>query len=263
MNTEYSILVNSTDSYDDCWGPFFTLFKAYWPDCQQKIYLNTEHKDFAFPGLDIRPTQASLRTGQAELTWSECFLNAFDTIESDYVLYLQEDYFLKGFAQPAKIQELVNLMQAHDITYVGLSDPGNLGPFTPSFHPDLWTVGQKDAYRISLQASLFNKEKMRRYVRKHENPWQFEYFGNKRAHRVKDSFYTLNRDLYPHNDLFPYDATGIVSKQWDKKVVLELFEKHHIDIDYAQRGFFTPTTQKPKRKPITVENVLSRLKSLI
>lgn len=266
MRTNFSILVNSTDSYEDCWLPFFKLFKAYWPECDHRIWLNTEYKDFSFPGLNITALQGAIALGKEKPTWSESFLHAFDTIDTDIILYLQEDYFFKGPVQQEKVQELVDLMQQHELTYVGLTDFGNIGPFKPSFHPDLWEVGQKDQYRISLQASLFNKHGMRQYVRKHENPWQFEFFGNKRARRTPDSFFTVNRDLYSlhGNAIIPYDPTGIISGQWEQAVVENLFANHGIEVDFGQRGFFQPNPNKPYvRKPITMSNIVSRVKSLL
>jgi hypothetical protein len=266
MRTSFSILVNSTDSYEDCWLPFFKLFKVYWPDCKHQIWLNTEYKDFSFPGLNVKALQSAKALGKEKPTWSESFLHAFDTIESDIILYLQEDYFFKGAVQQEKVKKLVDLMYEHELTYVGLTDFGNIGPFQPSFHPDLWQVDQNDAYRISLQASLFNKHGMRKYVRKHENPWQFEFFGNKRARRTADSFFTVNRDLYSlqNNAIIPYEPTGIISGQWEQAVVEKLFAEHGIEMDYSRRGFFQPDPNKRRvRKPITVDNILSRVKSLL
>ena len=50
---KYSVLVNTCDKFEDCWNPFFKLFCMYWQDYKGKIYLNTEYKDYSFPGLDI------------------------------------------------------------------------------------------------------------------------------------------------------------------------------------------------------------------
>lgn len=266
MRTTFSILVNSTDSYEDCWEPFFKLFAAYWPACPHPIWLNTENKDFSFPGLHITALQGAKALGKPKPTWSESLLHAFDTIETDIILYLQEDYFLKGPVQQEKVQQLVDTMRWYDLTYLGLTDFGNSGPFRPSFHPELWEVGQQDQYRISLQASLFNKHGMRPYVRKHEDPWQFEFFGTKRARRTPDTFLTVNRDLFSlqQNAIFPYEATGIVNGQWEQAIVEELFAAHRIEVDFERRGFFQPNPAKQHvRKPITVSNIVSRVKSLL
>lgn len=43
---KYALLVNTCDKFEDCWIPFFSLLKKYWPDCSGKIYLNTEYKSY-------------------------------------------------------------------------------------------------------------------------------------------------------------------------------------------------------------------------
>lgn len=258
MPISYSILVNSSDSYSDCWEPFFTLFAQYWPHCPHKIYLNTEHKSFAYPGLAIEATQVSQRTGRNSLPWSECLLQAFDTIETDIVLYLQEDFFLRDYVPHERIQYFVNLMQEHEITYLGLVDSGSQGPFDASFHPELWAIKEQDPYQISLQACLLNKHKFRRYVRQYEDPWQFD----QQAYQPPDAFYTVNRRLYAGaTSLVPYAPTGIIEGQWNQEVVVELFAQHHLVVDYSHRGFYSPNRPRPTRQPLTFKNSLSRLLS--
>jgi len=51
----FSIFLNSTDSFEDCWLPFFTLIKKFWPNLEYKIYLNTETKEYYSKGLNISP----------------------------------------------------------------------------------------------------------------------------------------------------------------------------------------------------------------
>ncbi len=266
-NTQFSVFVNSTDHYSDTWEPFFTLFKKFWPEYQGKIYLNTEEKVFEFPGLDIVSTQVARFKSKDKLTWGQCLLYGFNQVETDLVFYTHEDYFLKAPVQHDKILEWVTLMQAHQITYLNISDQGNRGPFHPSdLHHDLWAVDQKDQYRISTQASLWDIQKMRRYVRKHENPWHFEFYGNIRARRRRDRFYAVNRDQYNHhsNDVWPYDPTGIVAGKWVKEIVYDLFKENNIQIDFEQRGFYDPNTsqRRYKKKPL-YKKLISAMKSLI
>ncbi len=55
--SQLTVFVSSRDDYEDCWVPFFTLLKKYWPDCRLPIVLNTQQKHFAFDGLDITCTR--------------------------------------------------------------------------------------------------------------------------------------------------------------------------------------------------------------
>jgi hypothetical protein len=189
-------------------------------------------------------------------------------VETDIVLYVQEDYFLRGAVDHAFLCEMAEQMIEEKITYLGLMDQGNAGPFEDcAFDPRLWKINQYDPYRISLQACMISKSRFCKYFRKHENPWHFEHYGNIRAHRRRDSFYTLNRNLYSskRKEVFPYDLTGIVSRQWKRDVVEKLFAKHHIEVDFSIRGFVgeTPPVSRYARSGFTIKKIISTIKSLI
>jgi hypothetical protein len=264
----FTLLVNSTDNYADCWEPFFVLMKAYWPDYKGAIVLNSETKTISIDGLDIRPTLSAKAAKGRLPTWTESLLFALDQVETDIVLYVQEDYFLRGAVDHAFLVEMAGLIKKHKITYLGLMDEGNAGPFGDcDFDTRLWKVTQYDPYRISLQACLFSKSRFKRYFRKHENPWHFEHYGNIRAHRRKDEFYTLNRNLYSRRrkEVFPYDLTGIVSRQWKRDVVEKLFAEHQIKVDFSIRGFVGESApiSRYTRSGFTIRKLISTLKSLI
>jgi hypothetical protein len=234
----YSILVNTTDSFEDCWLPFFKLFDIYWPDYKGTIYLNTEKKDFKYKDLDIVCVK-NCTHGQDFTTWSEALIIALDTVKTDIVLYMQEDYFLKADAQNATVEHFVKLMQDNDIDGIQLTDQSSKGPFnTTTPYKDLWELKWNAGYRISCQGALWKKEVLKQYVRKHENPWQFEWFGTMRAKLLKHKFFVVSRNIYKQNvnDIIPYVSTGVIQGRWYVKVV-DLFKKHSIDIDYAKRGF--------------------------
>jgi len=57
--SELSIFVNTSDNFEDCWDPFFKLFSIFWPNCPFPIVLNTETKDYSYPGLNIRCTKVA------------------------------------------------------------------------------------------------------------------------------------------------------------------------------------------------------------
>lgn len=258
----YSILVNSTDSFEDCWVPFFKLFTKYWSIYSGMIYLNTETKGFIFYNLPILCTKVRKGADRNRLTWSQCLLRAFDKIDTDVILYLQDDYFLDDYVQYSKINHFANLMIEDDITYISLVDFANGGPFHPTKYKDLWCIDKRADYRISTQASLWNIKKMRKYIRSHETSWQFEIFGTKRAHRKRDSFYCVDREVYSKNNpIISYKATGIVKGRWNRSVV-NLFKENRIVVDYSKRGFYDPDNSN-YRKEINLRKIINRIRSYI
>jgi hypothetical protein len=235
----FTILVNTCDAFADCWDPFFKLLNCYWPSCDAPIILNTEVSCFNWPGLSLTASRVALGSAR-RLPWSERLLGCLEKIDPELVLYVQEDYFLKGQVAVGLIEEFATLMRTENIATVQLTPFGSNGRFRPAAHPLLWVVGERAPYRIALQAALWKKERLQFYLREHENPWQFEIFGTLRSWRTADSFYALNRDIFGCGvrEVFPYVKTGIIKGQWYAPAVVELFRAHKIDVDFSRRGFF-------------------------
>jgi len=235
----FSILINTTDSFEDCWFPFFTLFKKYWPGYTGKIYLNTETKSYIHEGLNIICIQNNKHTPNERITWSECLLKALDFIEEDIILYMQEDYFLKDFVNNNIINNFVELMHCNQkIDCIHLTDGAASGDTISEFEY-LYTIPKIHRDRICCQAALWKKDTLKLYPRKYETAWNFEWWGSKRAAILNHNFYVVDRNWVKLNsfEIIPYIFTAVIGGRWLKEVV-PLCELHNIKIDYSKRGFF-------------------------
>jgi hypothetical protein len=246
----YAVLVNTTDTFEDCWMPFFTLFSQYWPDFSGNLYLNTESKVFSYPGLKI----VSVQNG--ERVWSDCVRKALDIIEEEYVLYLQEDYFFKDYVRTNLLEKYFGYMQKYDIDCIHLTDQYSEGPFKKTNIDGLMEVDQKAPYRISCQAAIWKKEVLRSYLRKGESGWYFEEFGTLRSHYTKHRFYSVDRSIVQLNkfEIIPYIFTGIVGGKWLPETE-NLFLSHNIQLDFSERGFI-----RSNMKPSIKKRLISKLK---
>ena len=258
MSNNFTILVNSSDGFEDCWTPFFTLFSKYWPGYTGQIFLNTETKDWSFTKLDIKCTKIQESYPGHKLTWSECLIGALNKIETPLVLYFQEDYFLEKMVDT----ELINLfaermLDNEEIKHIGLTHFGSQGPFENTNDSHLWKIRQNARYRISTQVGLWRVEALKSYLRASENGWMFEIYGSRRARRINELFLTANRDLYNPDSapIVQYTHTGIIKGKWHP-AMKKLFSLHGLDVDFKKRGFYKP---KPKilEKLVTIRKVLS------
>ncbi|HVV51172.1 MAG TPA: hypothetical protein VHO06_16000 [Polyangia bacterium] len=261
-----TVVVNSTDSYEDCWAPFFTLFAKFWPACPFPILLNTERKDFSWPGLDVRATRVALGDGGASPPWGECLLRCLDLVESELVLYLQEDYFLSARVDVERMGMVVRRMIQEEHGHVSLTPFSNEMPWRPlPGDPILCAVDQNASFRINLQAGLWRTSTLRRHLRRHENPWQFEVWGTQRSHRVRESFLCVNPDALDRGEIaiVPYFPTGVVEGQWQEEAVIPLFQDHGIEIDFTRRGFHDRHAVKTRPRAWIGRRAWARLRSLV
>ncbi|WP_295913165.1 hypothetical protein [uncultured Alistipes sp.] len=258
---KYSILINTCDKFNDCWNPFFKLWSIYWKDCSGKIYLNTEYQNFSYPGIDITSTKVCQNHNislNKRATWSQCLKWALETMDTDIVLYMQEDYFLKDTVKNEFVERYVYLMLEHpNIKCIHLTDQA-VHTSTPSTYENLDNVPYHQRYRVSCQTALWRKDELLNLIRDYENAWEFEEFGSDRSKVMKQEYLAVSKQWVQLNrfEIIPYIFTGIVQSKWLDEVV-PLFEKHDIKVNYQQRGFLSAS----KRKPV-IERIKYRLNKI-
>ncbi|MFQ3548801.1 MAG: hypothetical protein SNJ70_03510 [Armatimonadota bacterium] len=251
----FAILVNSTDSFEDCWQPFFKLFNTFWQNCEVPIYLNTESKEFSYPNLNIICTKVGNNyRKKGRPPWGWCLIECLKSIEEDYILYLQEDYFVYDNINTEILYQLIDILSnvswSHqDCSHIGLTHFGSHSPFHLTEFPMLWEIDRNANYRLSLQAGLWKKESLIKYINERDTGWNFEEIGSKRSRQYKERFLTVNRHIFnPNNELIiPYIHTGIIRGKWNEEAVVELFKQHNIEVDYSIRGFYDSSSiRKPQ-----------------
>ena len=259
---DLTIFVNTSDNFEDCWEPFFKLFKLYWPDCPYPIVLNTETKEYKCEGLNITCSKVSVGESK-RLGWSECLIRALDRIATPYILYLQEDYFLESSVKVDLLIALLNEMRSLNLAAIRLSGTDGLGPFHGLNSSLVVEVAKGAKWRLSLQAGLWDRGVLRSLVRKHETPWQLESYGSFRTRFLKQKICSVNQKTFSgfDNEVFPYRPTGVVAGRWVLDVVRPLFEKHGINIDFNVRGSHIQGQRIKKRKSLVLR-FIDRLRSV-
>lgn len=240
----YSILVNTCDKFDDCWGPFFVLFSKYWNDCNAKIYLNTEFKDYSFSGINVIPIKGcegkNIPPGKYA-TWSQCLKWALDKIDSELILYMQEDYFIKSKVNNQIVEKYIEFMNTHkEVMCIHLTDQGMI-PSSVCYDQDLYIADRSQKYYVSCQAAIWRKEELYKILRERETAWEFEKLGSIRAKAYKGIYLAIDRSkvILDKSEIIPYIFTGIVKGKWIKGVP-SLFNSNNIFVDYSKRGFWEP-----------------------
>ena len=234
----YTLLVNSSDGFADCWDPFFQLLDVYWPDHDCPILLNTERARYG-TRADVASSQVNHDIPR-RLTWSECLIAAIGQIDTPLLLYMQEDYFLNHQVDTVRLARAVDQMLGDPaIGHIGLTKHGSKGPFEPWQDANSGFVKKlrRAQYRISTQAGLWRPDEQLSYLDPAESGWMFEIFGTRRAWRREDLFLTV--DAQRNGPVFDYTHTGIIKGQWHRNIPA-LFVEHDIVVDFAQRGFHKP-----------------------
>lgn len=238
--SDVTLFVSSADNYEDCWFPFFRLLERYWPDCPYPIALNTEEKEFSYPGLAITSLKIGRAPDGARWDFTSATIEGLKKVRSKYILWTLEDLFLTGKVDTARIEKLVTILRSRDYTQIHLTPTArSRSAYLPSEHPELWTIGSNYRYRLSLLNGLWERERFMSYLVPGENPWQVEIFGSRRAGRRNDTFFCVRSETPkdPNSWPMPYMVTGVTKGKWEHKVE-PLFAENGIYMDFSRRGFF-------------------------
>ena len=217
----YGIIISSCDAYSDAWGPFFTLFFRYWPDCPFPVYLISNYKEYRDPRI------IPIKVGE-DKKWATNMKMALEIAGCSSVIYFQEDYFLQSRVNTEFIEELIYYAESNNISCLRLF---------PSPPPDIFfknslNLGQisKDAaYRVSLQAALWKSEDLKDLVCEGESGWDMEYNGTLRS-IGKGLFVSVKEPALDY-----LAQTGIVKGKWTVEAV-KLCKKEGIEIDLSKRA---------------------------
>ncbi|MBW4026355.1 hypothetical protein [Acidipila rosea] len=251
---DVTLFVSSSDDYEDCWLPFFTLLKKFWPDCTLPIILNTENKSFSLEGLNILCTQ----TGK-QSSFGKTFHAGLEHVKTPNILLIMIDYFIMKEVNLRYLRDAYSAFIEENLDAIYLVDMKTIKE-TKALRDNLFLIAGPGQDRFSFQAALWKKSSIRKYVLKHENPWLSEYFGSLRFKYSNDRIAFVDESAEP----FKYLHTGALHKGgWIKETVPDL-ENLGISLDWQKRGFYSwrklsLLQRLKKRRRTATQEVKSRL----
>ena len=233
---EIALLVSSCDLYEDAWNPFFRLLEIYWSDCPAKVYLVTETKTYSDPYFNVNCIQCN------SAKWSDRIIFALNQIDSEYIWFFLEDFFLEKTVNTKIISTAIRcIRQNSDIGVIKFIPDISENWYDNSVKIERYfsPIPKDHNNRSNLMISLYRKEYFLKILRRKESPWDFEKFGTYRSKRY------LERILIQNNEealAFPYNyqikkGYGISAKKWLKNNK-ELFERHDIEVNFDNLGWY-------------------------
>ena len=184
---DYSVIIMSCDSYSDIWQPLTKSLEMFWSDCPFDIYLCSEEKGFKHAWIK------NIKVGE-KAGWGEMLLHVLDKIDTPNVIYLQEDYLLKGKTNNQELDHLLGIFEKLEAAYLRLLP----WPGPDSIHAEYPEVGvclPESKYRTSLQAAVWDKEILKE-VTERSDDGRFESWSIKRAEKINKKFRFLRISFF-------------------------------------------------------------------
>jgi hypothetical protein len=175
------IIISSCDAYADAWDPFFTLFFRYWQDCPFRVILISNTLDYA----DRRIASFKIKN---DLGWSGNLIEVLNSLREDYIIYFQEDYFLRKKVDSEKVMAALKLMEEIQAAYFRLYPcPGPDLPFDNN--QEIGIISPNAPYRNSTQTAIWDRKILLSLLERGETGWEFETGGGiERSRRISQPF---------------------------------------------------------------------------
>lgn len=200
MNKDVTVLMLTCKKFEQCWEPFFILFKKYWPNCPFELIMGTDSGNY--------DKIKTIEVGE-DLGWIKNCLYILKKIKSKKVIIFFEDFLPCEPFNSKRIEELVQISINNNIGCLRLQPcPGP----TIDWEKDtsLGVLEKNAPYRFSWQTAIWDREFLISLLDPNETPWQTEINGSKRTNLTNREFISVKRGESPT----PYIITAIVKGKW-------------------------------------------------
>lgn len=251
MYDNVTIFVNSCDVREDAWAPFFKLLHDYWPAHPKKVVLNSETKEFHCDYMEVR----NILPGK-NVPWGKRFRQALESVDTDYIVYFLEDFFLMRDVSDESFQIALDKMESDPtIGCISLKYNEKLKYREGKSRQDTPFVSKDDLdtlNRVNNMSVLWRKVWLLQLVKDKETPWEFDRYATIRSRRYPCQVLMINCETGGMKPVFDYGVEfeygyGIYKGKWlanNKK----LFEKHGVEVDFEKIGWYVPDETGAKKE---------------
>lgn len=199
MNTvknNVALLVHSCDRYAFLFKGFEFFFNRHWNfNIPCNYYFATEEKHVQVKGF------VNIQSGKGEWTNRLAYLLS-EKITEDYVLYLQEDVWLKADVNSNFFKELFRIVDYQGWLQVKLHSSEVYNTIPTGITIEGFTVAKLNNvtsdYLMSHQVTLWRREYLLAQMVKGEHPWRNERKGTQRLKKLNPDIYQV--DYFSEND---------------------------------------------------------------
>ena len=174
LRQSVTILVTSCDWFYDTWVPFFYFFKKQWPDNPFAVRLITNR--FRLDDGEVR----ALPVGEDQ-GWGGNLIAALRQLDTDYVLYVQEDQFVTRPVDTAEFCHDLRYCLAHGVDYLAYRAAPEDEPGFQPVNDRFGIIAANSPHRVKADPALWKRTTLLRLLRADDSPWHFLNTGSERC----------------------------------------------------------------------------------
>lgn len=239
LKDEVCCVTYTTSKYADIWPMYFNQLTKHKGGIKSYA-LSDKGSGTIFPFLEHQ----LIEHDDATAYWAQ-YAQALDQIPEDYVIYLQDDFFLYADVNHELLQRALDFLKNSDYDYVRLIRCGYQTPLDKHVKDNFFEVDMATQDAFSMQATLWKKRRMRDlYTHVASAKWLEGEHWNVGARQMKiKGVFTWNGEpqigkFHYDSVIWPYVCTGINKGQWNMDEYPEIMKRlvKHYNIDVTKRG---------------------------
>ena len=226
---DITLLTYTNTKVEDLHEAYFSRIKKFFPDLEKKITLCNQQ-------LTYTPTVVY---SDEQHTYPQQICNALNNIDTEYVLYSQEDYLLYDYVDTRELQRILDYMNANKrIGFVRLIQNSILN--TQPVNEFLVEMSSDILFYFSTQATIWRKDIFRELFLTTNTKLLRDEAENSsflKALKTRGCCTTFSgervNDYHYKSIIYPYICTGLVNGAWncsEYSTELEaVFKEYNID----------------------------------
>lgn len=231
-----ALMITSCDAYKECWKPMIYSLDKYWSDCEYPRYLITNYEKEDLPNTTI------VNIGNDNHSWCTLAKKGLASIDCDYIIFFQEDYWLGRKVNNEAIKKHVEYVVKNDLDYLKIQY---------DLHRDERRIGNTDycdnefniRYAFNTAIAIWKKDTIDTLLIEGWSGWEFErqitpYI---KENGLKFKSQTLHSSCYPDKGIKTIDGDAIVRGVWTHSAVKFLKDNGFEDL-LSKRDVMGPIT---------------------
>jgi hypothetical protein len=233
-----SVLVSTSYKYRELIDGFLYFFEKYWSYCELEVFVTLEKE------IRVNFDNINFITSNSD-DWSMILHNALKEINTKYVILLLDDYFLSDFVYEESLVSAINEMNKHSIDYLSFTN-SNLKQtkISEGLDYELFMIDKNVVqydYFIGA-AHIYNRESLKRILRKKETAWEFESYASLRAILNKNF---ISSRYITHNSPIKYVGGGVIMKGRIREEARRFLDFEQYNLVFSSKEVSVSTEETP------------------
>lgn len=199
-----AIVISSCDAYSHCWPPMLHSLQLHWPDCPFPVFIVSNEQETG---------NAQFLKAGPDRGWGPNLNKALAAIDYDYILYLQEDYFLNHRVDTKMMMQHFDYCRSQNVDYLRLC-----WPFQDKHRVAEIYCDDRLAFRyaLCLQAAIWRKSLLQQLSGEVTTAWDFERKITRiiAAKQIPVKARVLHSSFFPAAGISVVDGTAIRKGLW-------------------------------------------------